>query len=297
MSVRAIAGLAALLVSCTTPLRDGERLYREGDRLGALEVWRSVPEGSKGYSRARAHIADLEPEFERLEASYKERARDYERRDELAEAILDYRLALELQPDDTETLDHVQQLARALASRKARLGQSYHEAFDAGDLVAARTSLSELRRLDPFDAALETEWRAFEAALRTEVERRLEAGRGAFAAARHGAAARSFRAVLALDADNESARGYLSYIATMRREQEAAAAIADAGALGTDAEMRAEGFHQSALAAERRGEPYVAIRYELRAIETTPDHRAAIRQLAALRSRMAGEVQALVEGG
>lgn len=297
MSVRAIAGLAALLVSCTTPVRDGERLYQQGDRLGALEVWRSVPKGSEGYPRARAHIADLEPEFERLVAGYKERARDYERRDLLAEAILDYRLALELQPDDAETLDHVQQLARTLASRKARLGQSYREAFDAGDLAAARTSLSELRRLDPFDAALETESRVFEEALRAEVERRLEAGRGAFAAGRHGAAARSFRAVLALDADNESARGYLSYIATMRREREAAAAIADAGALGSDAEMRAEGFHQSALAAERRGEPYAAIRYELRAVDTTPDHPAARRHLAELRSRLAGEVEALVEAG
>ena len=34
--------IAALCAGCTTPLERGERLYREGDRLGALETWRSA---------------------------------------------------------------------------------------------------------------------------------------------------------------------------------------------------------------------------------------------------------------
>jgi tetratricopeptide (TPR) repeat protein len=81
----------------------------------------------------------------------------------------------------------------------------------------------------------------------------------------------------------------------MRRESEAAAAIAADG--GTDAELRAEGFHQSAVAAERRGDPYAAIRYELQALETAPDHAAARRHLAQLRRGQADEVEALVEAG
>ncbi len=42
---RAIFALVALaLAGCGTPLAAGERLYREGDRLGALETWRVIPE-------------------------------------------------------------------------------------------------------------------------------------------------------------------------------------------------------------------------------------------------------------
>jgi tetratricopeptide (TPR) repeat protein len=296
MRGRFVAGLAVLLAGCTTPVQEGERLYREGDRLAALETWRSVPEGSDDYASARDHIAALEPEFERLVVQYEQRADENERQGDLAEAILDYRLALALQPDP-ETLDHVQQLARTLASRRAELEHRYAEAFEAGDLAAARRSLDQLRSLDPFDASLETDARKLDEALQAAVARGMEEGRSAFAAGRHHAAARSFRAVLDLDPGNEAARGYLSYIATMRREREAAAAIADADAFASDAEMRAEGFHQRALAAEHRGDPYAAIRYELRAIETAPDHSAARRHLAALRQRMSGEVQALVEAG
>ena len=35
----------------------------------------------------------------------------------------------------------------------------------------------------------------------------------------------------------------------------------------SDDEIRAEGYHQNALAAERSGDPYAAIRNELRALE------------------------------
>ena len=42
---RARAALLALAIAgCTTTLESGERRYREGDRLGALEVWRSASE-------------------------------------------------------------------------------------------------------------------------------------------------------------------------------------------------------------------------------------------------------------
>ena len=35
--------LPLCLLGCVSPLQEGERLYREGDRRGALESWRSVP--------------------------------------------------------------------------------------------------------------------------------------------------------------------------------------------------------------------------------------------------------------
>ena len=296
-----LAGLGLLLASCATPYQDAERLYHEGDRLGALERWRGVPEESRDSGRARARIAEVEPEFERLVVQYKERAGEHESRGALAEAVLDYRLALGLQPGDAETLDHVQQLARTLASRKAELGARYEEAFAGGDLAAARGDLEQLRSLDPFDAELESEERNLDEALAAAVESRMQTGRVAFAAGRHGSAARAFRSVLELEPGNEAARGYLSYIATMRRESQAAgsrpATISDAEALGSDAEVRAEGFHQSALAAERRGEPYAAIRFEIRAIESDPEHATAGRHLAQLRRRLAGEAEALVEAG
>jgi tetratricopeptide (TPR) repeat protein len=288
----------AVLCACATPLEEGERLYREGDRLGALETWRSVPEDAPGFARARERIAAVEPDFERLVAHHLERALAHEREERLAEAILDYRLALALHPDDAATLERVQRLARTLAGRKGELLASYRAAFDAGDLAAARRDLAELRRLDPFDPAVETEWRLLAEALSSTVEGRMEAGRRAFAAGRHDAAASSFRAALALDPENEAARGYLSYIAAMRREGRSGsppAALAESGA--GDVKLRAQAFHQSALAAERRGEPYAAIRYELRALESNPEHASARRHLEALRRRLAGEVEALVEAG
>ena len=42
-----VAGaVACLVVACRTPLEEGERLYREGDRLGALETWREAGESA-----------------------------------------------------------------------------------------------------------------------------------------------------------------------------------------------------------------------------------------------------------
>lgn len=297
MRVSAVVALTVLSVACASPVQEGERRYRDGDLVGALEVWRSVPEDSEGYERARAKIGAIEPELERLGEQYKQRAAESEKQGRLAEAILDYRLALGLQPGDAGTLDHVQELARSLASRSAELESRYHSAFQSGDLTTAHQALTQLRALEPFDASLETEARLLDEALAAAVEEHMDVGRRAFADGNHTAASRSFREVLALDPGNEAARGYLSYIASMRRERESAAAIADPGALVSDADMRAEAFHQRALAAERRGEPYAAIRYELRALETSPSHPAARQHLRELRRRLAGEVEALVEAG
>jgi tetratricopeptide (TPR) repeat protein len=297
----AVAAAGALLAAaCTTPLQLGERRYREGDRLAALEIWRAVPEGAADHARAQRRIAEVEAEFERLVVRYKQRGRYFEERDRLAESILSYRLALELQPGDAATLDHVQRLARVLAARKQKLRAEYADAVAKGDLAGARERLARLRTLDPLDPGLETSSRQLEAALRAEIERLTRAGRSGFGAGNYAAAERAFRGVLALDPDDESARGYLSYVATIRgarhRPGEPPSDF-DPAAFATEAEIRAEGFHQSALAAERQGDLFAAIDQELRALEVDPQHPAAPEHLAALRSRLAPELERLIEAG
>jgi tetratricopeptide (TPR) repeat protein len=301
-SLAALAAGAALLlaVACTTPLELGERRYREGDRLAALRIWRAVPADSSDHARAQRRIAEVEAEFERLVVQYKQRGRYFEQRDRLAESILNYRLALELQPGDLSTLEHVQQLARTLAARERELRSQYADAVAKGDLARARETLESLRRLDPLDPELETGNRQLAAALRDEIERLGRAGRGAFAAGNHAAAERAFRGVLALDPQDESARGYLSYIATIRAAGGGAGAPPtnfDPTAYATEAAIRAEGFHQNSLAAERQGDLYAAIRQELLALEVDAGHAAARQHLAALRRQLAPELERLIEAG
>jgi len=96
----AVLLLAGLGVGCTTPLELGERRYREGDRRAALEIWRDVGSDNPYHDEARQRIAQVENEFEQLVLRYKKRGRYYEQRGRLAESILNYRLALELQTDD-----------------------------------------------------------------------------------------------------------------------------------------------------------------------------------------------------
>jgi len=294
------AACALLLAACTTPLELGERRYREGDRIAALEIWRAVPEDSREYARTARRVAEVEAEFERLVVQYKQRARYFEQRDRLAESILSYRLALELQPGDVGTLEHVQHLARVLASRKRELRSDYAGAVASGDLARARELLGQLRTLDPIDPDLETDHRQFAEALRAEIERLSRAGRSAFGAGNYAAAERAFRGVLALDPEDESARGYLSYIATIRGAADRAGSAAsdfDPSAFATEAEIRAEGFHQNSLAAERRGNLYAAIRQELRALEVDPHHKAAREHLVALRLRLEPELERLIDAG
>ncbi len=291
---------ALLAAACTTPLELGERRYHEGDRLAALRIWRAVPADSSQHARAQRRIAEVEAEFERLVVQYKQRGRYFERRDRLAESILSYRLALELQPGDVATLEHVQDLARALATRERELRGHYADAVATGDLARARELLGRLRLLDPLDPELETGNRQLATALRSEIERLVRAGRSAFAAGNHAAAERAFRGVLALDPQDESARGYLSYIATIRGvggRPGAPPSSFDPAAFATEAGIRAEGFHQNSLAAEQQGDLYAAIRQELLALEVDAGHAAAREHLAALRRRLAPEIERLIEAG
>jgi tetratricopeptide (TPR) repeat protein len=297
----ALATVALVLAGCSTPLATGERLYRGGDRLGALETWRAIPEDSPAFEKAQKRVTIVEEEFQQLVVRYKQRARYFEDKSRLAESIVNYRLALKLQPDDAETLAHVQNLARSVASQKQELRTQYRSNFEAGDLARAGEGLDRLRVLDPFDPELEADERQLGAALRDAVTRLLAAGRRGFSDGNHAAAEQSFRSVIALDSNNESARGYLSYIETIRRESRLAgkqpAAFDPPQTYATDAEIRAEGFYQNALAAEQRGDLYDAIRHDLRALNAYPTHVAARRHLSGLRRRLAGQVDGLIEAG
>jgi tetratricopeptide (TPR) repeat protein len=296
------AALGAALVAtlaCTSPLTEGERAYREGDRLAALETWRSIPVDDSRYGQAQERIGQVEREFHQLVLRYKQRGRYFESRERLAESILNYRLALKLQPDDHETLGHVQALSRVLAERRRETLADFQTSLEALELASARTSLSKLRELDPFDPELEIEARQFEQVLEDEVDRQMEAGRTGFTTGDLNRAGKAFRRVLELDPANESAQGYLSYVEAIR----AAGGAYKPGSLellalpGSQDEIRAEGFHRNAVAAERAGDPYAAIRYELSALEAYPEHTAARHNLARIRQGLAPEVDELIESG
>lgn len=310
----AAAGLLATLAlaGCATPLELGERRYREGDRLGALELWRAVPSEATYYPKVRQRIEAVEKEFHQLVVRYQKRAVYLESQGQLAESILHYRLALQLQPDDRATLEHVQRLARELDARKRESRAALGEHLDAGRLPEARDDLAALRTLDPFDPELETLSRQLGDALQEEIDGLLTRGRRGFTSGDYARARAAFEQVLSLDDRNESARGYLAYIDAVRADEAPAApqrtpspaaeparprrpAPPELGP--SDAQIRAEGHHQNALAAERAGQPYEAIREELSAQRLDPAHERSRAHLAALRERLAPEVAGLLERG
>lgn len=304
-----VVAIAVSALGCTTPLDRGAKLYQQGDRLGAVEVWRGIGSDSHEYAVAQQRIGAAEAEYQKLVTRHEQRGLYFERKGRLAEAILSWRVVLKLDPANPGTLAHVQALARQLATRKTELDASFRSALAEGRLADARASVAELRLLDPFDPAAESGERAVDEALGQEVERLLAAGRRGFSAGDYGHASEQFRAVLALVPENESARGYLSYIDLIRESEKARrAAVPPASGKvasrsdppqlrATDAEIRAEGFHQNALAAERAGDAFGAIRHELRALAASPEHSGAQRHLAALREKLSPDVPELIDAG
>jgi tetratricopeptide (TPR) repeat protein len=299
----ASAAAALLVVACTTPLEIGERRYREGEPLAALAIWRAIDDDAFEYDAAQRRIAEVEQEFGQLVRYYKKRAVYYEERDRLAESVLNYRLALKLQQEDRATLEHVQQLVRRLSSEREAKRQEMRDAFAQGDLPRARAALERLRTLDPFSPETTNDARQLEAALATEIERRLARGRRGFSSGDHAQAEQAFRSALELDPSNETAQGYLSFIERIRaQERDALAARSGAPAeprevRASDVEIRAEGLFRNALAADQRGEPFEAIRWDLRALQAEPKHARARRHLDGLRERMRPDVASLIESG
>jgi len=282
--------LLLILTSCTTPLELGERRYREGDRVAALEIWRGVDRNSLYYGAVQRRIKEVENESARLVALFKKRGRYYERKGRLAESVLNYRLALQLRPNDRATLDHVQMLVRSLAARVEEARSAFAEAYAKGDLIAARTHLAALRTLDPFDPRLATDERQLEDTLQRQVTPLLAKGRRAFSSGNHRSAERAFARVLQLDPENETARGNLSFIAQIRDVETTAVGTDSRGVEppqihATDQEIRAEGFFQNALRAEREGDLFKAIELDIRALEANPGHPTARAHLSELRSR------------
>lgn len=219
------ATILLLVAGCATPVQEGERRYREGDRRGALEIWRSVAPGDPDYAAAADRAASVQDEVAQLVIGYVESARTLEQEGRLAEAVLDYRLALALRPDDPVTLAHVQRLARELAREKAAQWQAYRSVLEAGDLEGAQQALARLRALDPFEPEFEIEERQLEAAISAEWEQRqaryrqrlageveglVEAGRNAFREEKLETALDLWRRALLIEPDNERIRAYIA---------------------------------------------------------------------------------------
>lgn len=305
MRAPALGLVACLVMACTTPLELGERRYQEGDPLAALGVWRGIQSDQFEYEAAQGRIREVEEEFGQRVRFYKKRALYYEERERLAESVLNYRLALRLQPDDRATLDHVQELVRRLAREREEKRIELRDAFARGDLAAARDALDRLEVLDPLSPETTNDGRPLEVALAAEIERRLSRGRRGFGSGDHQGAERAFRSVLELDPSNETAQGYLAFIERIReQDREVAARPAAAEAppelrevRASDAEIRAEGMYRNALAAERGGDSFEAIRWDLRALRSDSKHSRARRHLAALRGRLSPEVPKLIEAG
>src|SRR5262249_23157104 len=148
----AVGLCASLAAGCATPGADGESLYRAGDLRGAIQSWRAAD--AKGLA---PRIAAVEAELASRVERYIANRRVLEGDGRLEEALLDYRLALELQPDDAENLAHVQQLARDAVAQRRALLEAYRDVRSRGDLAASGPALAKLRRLDPFDPAYQNE--------------------------------------------------------------------------------------------------------------------------------------------
>jgi tetratricopeptide (TPR) repeat protein len=293
--------LLLTLISCTTPLELGERRYREGDRVAALEIWRSVDRNSLYHGAAQRRIKEVEDESARLVALFKKRARYYERKGRLAESILNYRLALQLRPQDRASLDHVQMLVRSLAASVDEARNAYAEAYEAGDLMAARAQLAVLRTLDPFDPRLATDALRLEDTMQREVKPLLAKGRRAFSSGNYRSAERAFRRVLEIDPENETARGNLSFIAQIRHVEKTAAGtdspVVDPPQIhATEQEIDAEGLFQNAVRAEREGDLFKAIAFDRRALEANPNHPVAKTHLSDLQRRMPSAEELIRKG-
>jgi len=304
------AACACGALACTTPLERGEREYQEGDRAQAIAVWEEIDSAELDYASAQGRIDAVAEERGQLVERYLQRGRYFEERGRLAEAVLDYRLALRIEPGDRVTLAHVQELSRRVAKARAEGLALFRTAFARDDLAAARVHVSSLRVLDAFSPEVADCQRQLAEALATRIEASLARASDRLDSGRFLEAESAFRAVLELDPQNVTARGNLAYIERLRGESAppqtgmtpnpASADIAPrtrSSARPSDFEIRAEGYFQNALNAESSGDPMQAIRYDLAAIDADARHAGARSHLAALRRALAAQVASLLESG
>lgn len=289
--VAAAAALAASL-GCAGPLERGERLYRQGDLAGARQIWRGVPASHGDHAEVQKRLEVADAEFERALLRYEKQAAFFESEDRLAESILYYRLAYNLDRSRTGLLDRTQYLARELASREQAEREGLEQALRANDLETASRHATNLARLNPFDPALQTDVREVRAGIGQQVEKHLERGKTAYAAGQRDAARGEFMTVLALDPRNETALGYLSYIHRFDQLETNRALPPPPGAVSRK-EIVAEGHFRSAQQAEAAGEPFWAIAEYEAALSVDPEHRAARRSLTRLRKSMRPQTEEL----
>jgi tetratricopeptide (TPR) repeat protein len=300
---RPVAILAGLLAaSCAGRLERADELYRNGALREAVEVWRSVPEGSAEHTRAQQRLSVVEGELSRMLRRFEKQAAFYEAEGRLSEAVLYYRLAVKMDPARQATLGHVQKLVRELRRSGFALRSSMLAALEKRDLVEASRRASELLALNPLDPAVQIDVRQVQHAIASEVLRNMENGRRAYAAGDLGAARGAFEAVRALDADNEEALGYLSYIESSelraeRAEPRPAAAARSPRVAPTAQELLAEGYFRKGSDAERNDEPFRAIQQYQLALGANPRHSGARRGIDRLRELLAYRVPQLYADG
>jgi len=276
--VSAVASL--LLGGCTTPVERAERLYRQGDLRGAVELWKSVPEGRRGHAEAQARLRVAQEEFERTLRRYEMRGHFYAVRGRLAEALLHYRLALKLDPARAPTLSQIQQIVRDLDAQTRTGREGLGQAMAHGDLATASEQIRALEKLDPFDPALRLELDQARATVGARAQRYLQAGKGRYAQGDLERAEREFTRVLELEPDNESALGYLSFIRLTRQKR----LPADLTAISpSEQQILAEGHFRRALQSEKDGNPFTAIQQYTQALQISPAHARAERRLSLLR--------------
>jgi len=300
---------ACSALACTTALERGEQVYQAGDRAEAIAVWEKIDSAELDYASAQGRIDAVAEERGQLIERYLQRGRYFEERGRLAEAVLDYRLALRIEPNDRTTLAHVQELSRRVAKGRAEGLALFRAAFARDDLAAARVHVSSLRVLDAFSPEVADCQRQLAEALATRIEASLARANDRLDAGRFREAESAFRAVLELDPQNVTARGNLAYIERLRTESAPAANatpdptdpdVAPRPRVSTrprEFEIRAEGYFQNALGAEASGDPLQAIRYDLAAIDADASHAAARSHLAALRRALDAQVPGLLEAG
>jgi tetratricopeptide (TPR) repeat protein len=304
-----LAAALLLAAGCASRLDTADELYRNGALREAVGVWRSVPASSEERGRAEQRLSVVEDQVGRMLRRFEKQAAFFEAEGRLAEAVLYYRLALKLDPERGATLDHVQKLARELHVRAEELRSSMLASLERGDLVTASRQADELLAVNPLDPSVQIDARQVQHAIAAEVTRNMEQGRRAYAAGDLGSARTSFEAARALDAGNEEALGYLSYIELAarraeRRAVERAAAAAATSSLSTPGrvqprseELVAEGHFRKGEDAERRGEPFRALEEYARALQAYRDHAGARSGQERLRRQLADRVPALYADG
>ena len=289
-SLLLLAPVALLWLGCASDLERGERLYRQGDLPGALSAWHGIQEMDEDHEVARRRADAVGAELDQMLRRYEKRAQFFESEGRLGEAVLYYRLALKIDPDRPATLARVQSLVRELRQREHAEREALSSALQAGTLRKANQHAAKLARLNPFDPAIQIEVRQVRLAAGGEMVRHLEAGKRAYSAGDRESARQAFESVLALDKENQTALGYLSYIHRFDEMEERRRVLPPPRSISQE-EILAEGHYRAAEAALAADDPFRALTEYRAALRVSPKHSEARAGLQKLR----GELDPMVE--